>query len=320
MRALVIMPRSPTMTIFFSPNLSCTTPAISVNAAGSAVFPSKTRTATGRLGVGEQPVLDLHVALLAVAGVAARPERAVRALQPRRRQVEQGHPGRVRVRGEVPAGELLLDRVLPGLQPVHRRVGLVGGGAGDAEVGAERHVAPPGEGGKLRARAGDPGDDQGQGQVPLAAGRAEEPGQAELAGHRVDGGDVPVGQRPRDGDRRSVAGRGEGLAFQCGLDRVDHVVGELRQVGEGLVADLAAVAVGAAQQTRLVLAPLSLLVGVRALDPGHVHRRRLLHHDRSLAACSRETRRHAMIFLATYQCRRETRVPGQARDSYSEAP
>ncbi len=42
------MPRSPTMTIFFSPKVPLTTPAISVNAAGSAVFPSSTRTATGR--------------------------------------------------------------------------------------------------------------------------------------------------------------------------------------------------------------------------------------------------------------------------------
>ena len=47
-RAEVIMPRSPPMTIFRSPNVSCTTSAIAVNAAGSAVFPSKTRIATGR--------------------------------------------------------------------------------------------------------------------------------------------------------------------------------------------------------------------------------------------------------------------------------
>lgn len=48
MRALVIMPRSPSMTIRFSPKPSCTTFAISMNAAGSAVFPSTTRTVTGR--------------------------------------------------------------------------------------------------------------------------------------------------------------------------------------------------------------------------------------------------------------------------------
>ena len=47
MRALVIMPRSPAMTIFLSPNSRCTVSRMTVKAAGSAVFPSKTRTATG---------------------------------------------------------------------------------------------------------------------------------------------------------------------------------------------------------------------------------------------------------------------------------
>src|SRR5689334_12844897 len=42
------MPRSPTMTILASPNLSRTTWTICVNAAGSPVLPGKTRTATGR--------------------------------------------------------------------------------------------------------------------------------------------------------------------------------------------------------------------------------------------------------------------------------
>ena len=48
MRALVIMPRSPTMTIFRSPKVLFTTPAISVNAVGSPAFPARTRIATGR--------------------------------------------------------------------------------------------------------------------------------------------------------------------------------------------------------------------------------------------------------------------------------
>ena len=47
MRAEVIMPRSPTMTIRLRPKVFFTTPAISVNAVGSPVFPSKTRIATG---------------------------------------------------------------------------------------------------------------------------------------------------------------------------------------------------------------------------------------------------------------------------------
>jgi hypothetical protein len=178
----------------------------------------------------------------------------------------------------VPAGELALDDVLPGLQPVHRRVRLVGRGVLDAEVGAERGIAPPGEGGQLRPRAHDPGDDQRQGQVTLPAGRAEQPWHAELAGHRVSGSDMAVRQRPGDAGRR-LPGRDEHLAFQCGLDRVHDAVRHLRQVRQRLVPDLPAVAVGAAQQPRLILALAALPVGVPALDPDHVHRRRLLHHE-----------------------------------------
>ena len=48
MRAEVIMPRSPTITIFCRPKAFFTTLAISVNAAGSPAFPSRTRIATGR--------------------------------------------------------------------------------------------------------------------------------------------------------------------------------------------------------------------------------------------------------------------------------
>jgi hypothetical protein len=85
MRALVIMPRSPAMTIFSRANFSRTTVTIAVNAAGSAVLPSKTRTATGRpSGSVSSPVLDLRLPLLAVAGVAAGGQRAVRAFQPGR--------------------------------------------------------------------------------------------------------------------------------------------------------------------------------------------------------------------------------------------
>ena len=60
--------------------------------------------------VGEQPVLDLQPAFLAVPGVAAGGQRAPGALQPRGRQVEQRHPGRVRLRAQVAAGQPGLDR------------------------------------------------------------------------------------------------------------------------------------------------------------------------------------------------------------------
>ena len=149
------------------------------------------------LRVGEQPVLDLQPAFLAVPGVAAGGQRAPGALQPRGRQVEQRHPGRVRLRAQVAAGQPGLDLVLPVFQPVHRGVDVIGAGLGHAQVGAQRRVGPPGQGGQLGAGLDDPGDDQRQGQVPLPPGRAEQRGQAQLRRHGVRGGDVPVRHRPR---------------------------------------------------------------------------------------------------------------------------
>ena len=87
-----------------------------------------------------------------------------------------------------------LDRVLAVLQPVHRGVDVIGGRLRDAEVGAQGGVGPPGQGGQLGAGGDDPGDDQGQGQVPLAARGTQQGGQPELGGHGVRGGGVAVRQ------------------------------------------------------------------------------------------------------------------------------
>jgi hypothetical protein len=61
------------------------------------------------------------------------------------------------------------------------------------------------------------------------------------------------------------------------------------------VPDFPAVAIGERQQPRLVLAVpelllavLLVLAGVLTLDPGHVYRGRLVHHDRIATGCSRE--------------------------------
>ena len=156
-----------------------------------------------------------------------------------------------------------LDRVLPVLQPVHRGVDVIGGRVRDAEVGAQGGVVPPGQGGQLGGRADHPGDDQGQGQVPLAARRAQQRGQPQLGGHGVHGGDVAVRQRPGDGDR--LGGGDQLLALQPGVDQVDDVVRQRGQVGHGLVLDLAAVAVGAAQVGRGVVLAAALLVHVAGL-------------------------------------------------------
>jgi len=82
----------------------------------------------------------------------------------------------------------------------------------------------------------------------VPARRAEQRGQAQLPGHRVDGGDVPVRQRPGDGDR--LPGGDHLLAFQARVDQVDDVAGQRGNVGHGLVLDLAAVTVGAPQVGR----------------------------------------------------------------------
>ena len=127
--------------------------------------------------VGEDAVLDLRAALLAVAGVAARGQLAAPPGHPRGRQVEQRHPARIHRRGQMPCRQLFFDAVLAVDQPVHRGVHLVGGRAGHVQVDAEGGVGPPGQGGQLAARAQYPRDDQRQRQIPLSgtpapAGRA----------------------------------------------------------------------------------------------------------------------------------------------------
>jgi hypothetical protein len=237
---------------------------MAVNAAGSPVLPGKTRTATGRpSGSVSSPYSICSFPFLAVPGVAAGGQRAAPAFQPRRGQVEQRHPGRVGLRGEVTGRELGLDGVLLVPEPVHRGVDVIGSRVRDAEVGAQGGVVPPGQGGQLGGRGDDPGDDQGQGQVPLAARGAEQGGQPQLGGHGMDGGGVAVRHRPGDGD--GAGGGDELLAFEAGVDPVDDVAGQRGQVGDGLVLDLAGVAVGAAQVRRGVVLAAALLVHVPGL-------------------------------------------------------
>jgi hypothetical protein len=166
---------------------------MAVNAVGSAgvagEHPHRDR-ASG--GVGQQPVLDLGQALLTVAGVAAGRQRTVFARHPGEGQVEQGEPVGVGWPGKVGSDELGLGPVLAGPQPVHRRVDLLGGRVGHAEVVGQGGTGPPTGRGQLRGRPAHPGDDQGQRDVSLPPGWAEQPGKAQRFGLGVDCGDVPV--------------------------------------------------------------------------------------------------------------------------------
>ena len=247
--------------------------------------------------VGQQPVLDLQFSFLAVPGVAAGGQRALRAFQPRGGQVEQRHLCRVDLRGQVAAGQFGLDAVLPGCQPVHRCVDVIGGGARDAQVAAEGDIGPPGQGGQLGARLDHPGDDQRQGQVPLAACRAQQRGQPEPGGHRVHRGDVPVRHGPGDGDR--LPGRDQPLAFQGRLDRGGCLGRQCRQVGQRLMPDLAAVPVGPADQDRLIDPPLAGLRHVGAFVPGYVHCAAACHHTLIIGGSYRRKRDRHTYFVAT---------------------
>ena len=197
----------------------------------------------------------------------------------------------------MPCRQLLFDGVLAVVQPVHRRVHLVGARAADTQVGAQGGVGPPGQGGQLGGRRAAPGTrsarsarSRARHAGPSSAGRPS------VLRHGVHGGDVPVRQRPiRCAPRRRPA---PALApASTASIAVTAAVGQCRQVRQLLVFDLAALAEAAAQIHRLVVAPLPRLVHMTALDPGHVHRTRSSYHTLNTSLFARIIRRrHADYF------------------------
>jgi hypothetical protein len=142
--------------------------------------------------VGQQSVLDLHPAALAVPGIPERGQLALRAFHPGGRQVIHRDPAL----GKMLAGEFLLDLRLLRQQPVHRAVHVIGRRILHAEVSRERRVTgiPPPDGGQFRSRSHRPRHDQRIGDIPLPAGRAEQCAQPEFPRHEVRCGRVPVRQ------------------------------------------------------------------------------------------------------------------------------
>ncbi len=226
----------------------------------------------------------------AVPGVAAGGQRALRAFQPGGRQVEQRHPRRVRLPAQVPAAQRRLDRVLPPGQPVHRRVDVIGGRPGHPEVGAQGGIAPPGQGGQLRARPDHPGDDQRQGQVPGPARRAEQRGQPQFRGQACTAATCPCGSDPVT--VTACPACTSRSPFKVASIAATASAWQRRKVRQRLMPHLAAVPVGAAHQHRLIHPPLAGLRHIGAPVPGYVHR---------AATC-----RHTTILDGTYQERPET--------------
>jgi len=160
------------------------------------------------------------------------------------------------------AGKLPLDVVLLLAEPVHRGVALIGGSVDHAQVGGQGGVGPPAGGGQLGRRLQHPGHDQRQRQIALPAWRAEQAGQAQLADGLPDQRDVAVRQRPAD--LGLAAGDHQLLALEDLADRSDRLSGQVGEVADGLTLDLAALAVGAAQQGGLI--DLVLVVTSRGDD------------------------------------------------------
>ena len=116
--------------------------------------------------VGEQPVIDLQLAALAIAVVAELGERTLRALEVARGQVVE----RQCARAQVARRELLLDAALTCEQPVHRRVQIVLVAVHDAKVLGQRRGVPPARGRELGVRGEHPCGHHGAHALPLGLG------------------------------------------------------------------------------------------------------------------------------------------------------
>ena len=139
--------------------------------------------------VGEQTVVDLQLALHAVAVVAELGQRALAALEVARRQVVEHEPALF----EMPRRELLLDLVLPFEQPVHRRVQIVLAAPSRSSSLRQRRVLPRPLSGELARGREDARGDHGDHEVALPRRpRGDELVEAELLHGEQHGLDVAV--------------------------------------------------------------------------------------------------------------------------------
>ena len=92
----------------------------------------------------------------------------------------------------------------------------------------------------------------GKSDRPIAVtGRTSDEGmQAELLEGAEDGGDMAVRVAAQAGE--GGLGIDQGFAFESSADEIDDVVGEVGDVAEGFMLDLAVVAEGSAQQMGMV--------------------------------------------------------------------
>ena len=105
---------------------------------------------------------------------------------------------------------------------------------------------PVSGGGQLGAGEEEPLGDHGQGEVTLPRGSGGDDGvEFEASDHGEDGLDVAMGSGADDAE--DLRGGDEGLPLERAADQVDDRDGEVGEVAEGLVLDLAVLAEGAAE-------------------------------------------------------------------------
>jgi hypothetical protein len=304
------MPQSPTMTARSRPKRPATASTASPKAGRVGRVPRKRPDRDrGPVGGRDEGEFDLPAAFLLVPGIPEGGQFAAPAFDPGRAQAEQRHPTRVAGRvAEVAGGQGGFDLVLPSQQPVHGLVGVIRGGLADAEVSAQGDIGEPGQSRGLRRWAGQPGDDQGEGQVPLAARPAEQAGQTGLPGGGPDRGHGAMAQRVAglDGvDRPAQAGAAVEDGFE-GLDDVRRLAG---QGGHGVVADPRAVPVGLAQQDGLVDASAAVFPLPRRLNPDYPNRAMRLNHTHIIRHYPRHTNPTRYIYLSTLSVHRRHVAP-----------
>ena len=195
--------------------------------------------------------------------------------------------------------QALFDPPLAPYQPVHRFVEFIlvdGLQPQDLAEGGDSALRVQGaSGGQFGAGVDDAGDNHGDDEIAPATGRTSDEGmQAELLEGAEDGGDMAVGVAAQAGE--GGLGIDQGFAFESSADEIDDVVGEVGDVAEGFMLDLAVVAEGSAQQMGVVGGVFELASGGGYMDGACSGRHRDKYND------NRGDGQHLPIRLVATHC------------------
>ncbi len=172
-----------------------------------------------------------------------------------------------RPRLEVPGRQAFFDGGLTSDQPIHGGVELLDIDLAQGQDLAQRMSSPvqAASGGELGAGIENAGDHHRHDQVSRPASPAgDEPLDAELSHHAKNCRDVSVG--PGALDLEGFFGWNERLATECAADEVDDLLGEVGEIADGLMLDLAVLPEASTEEVRGVD-----LVLVSTMVSGHMN-------------------------------------------------